>query len=61
MAITTGTICLHKKSEQFYTVIGSCRLEHNNEPAFLYIDQQGTIWARSKDEFLDGRFEEMNF
>ena len=47
----------HLKSGGTYSVIGTCQLEATNEPAFLYRSHHdGTVWARSKSEFLDGRF-----
>lgn len=51
---------LHKNSGHVYIIVGECRLEASNEPAFLYLlkeDRVGIPWARAKDEFLDGRFE----
>jgi hypothetical protein len=53
-----GTVWRHKKSGGVYTVIGTCRLEATNAPAYLYTSTaNGVIWARDMDEFLDGRFE----
>ena len=53
----TGTNWRHIKSGGMYTVLGMCRLEHNGCPACLYQGLDGVVWARDKDEFLDGRFE----
>lgn len=50
----------HVKTGNIYTVVGACRLEHSNSPAYLYMDKAGIIWARDKDEFLDGRFEPLD-
>lgn len=46
----------HVKTGGEYTVIGECRLEATNEPAIVYRSAHGTVWARSKQEFFDGRF-----
>lgn len=49
----------HLKTHHVYFIVGQCRLEATNEPAFLYVradDRSGIAWARAKDEFLDGRF-----
>lgn len=48
-----GTRWRHKKTGRLYTIIGSCRLEHDASPAYLYIDEDGVTWARNKDEFMD--------
>lgn len=48
----------HVKSGKVYRVIGiptRIRLEHNNEPAYMYTDGN-EIWVRSMREFEDGRF-----
>jgi hypothetical protein len=47
----------HVKTGGIYTVIGECRIEAINAPAYLYRSAEGVVWARPKDEFLDGRFE----
>lgn len=56
------TLWKHIKTGVVYKIVGECILEASNEPAFLY---QATetgfleplpVWARSKKEFLDGRF-----
>lgn len=52
-----GSQWLHVKSEKRYTIIGTCRLEKENAPAYLYKGDDGVVWAREKDEFLDGRFQ----
>lgn len=51
-----GSEWLHIKSGHSYRIIGACRLEHSNAPAYLYVGEDGTVWARDMDEFLDGRF-----
>ncbi len=58
----------HIKSNTFYFIMGECRLEATNEEAYLYELRDGLnpyqkikgvpVWARSKSEFLDGRFEQ---
>jgi len=55
-------VWLHKKTGREYVVEGVCTLEHSNKPAYLYRSYQeggddGVLWARDKEEFLDGRFE----
>lgn len=55
---TRGSVWRHLKSGRVYTVVGHCRLEASGEPAVLYCrPEDGTLWVRSTDEFLDGRFE----
>jgi len=59
-----GSVWRHKKTGSVYTIIGACRLEHSNAPAYLYRlahDPDGITWARDMDEFLDGRFEKITF
>lgn len=53
-----GTRWRHLKTGHLVTIVGSCRLESTNEPAYLY-NHDGVIWARSMDQFLDGRFEKI--
>lgn len=56
-----GTVWRHTKSQKIYTIIGECRLEASNEPAVLYTaPQDRVVWARGKDQFLDGRFKQIN-
>ena len=56
-----GTAWRHLKTDRVYTIVGVCRIEGNNEPAFLYELEPGEIvWARPMDEFLDGRFERVS-
>ncbi|ADZ70685.1 DUF1653 domain-containing protein [Polymorphum gilvum] len=49
----------HRKTGGTYTIIGQCRIEATGADAFLYQGTDGTIWARPKEEFLDGRFERL--
>jgi hypothetical protein len=54
---TSGSVWQHMKSGHVYSVIGTCRLEATNAPAVLYArPEDGFVWARDMDEFLDGRF-----
>jgi hypothetical protein len=60
MTTRSGTVWRHKKTGGLYTIMSECRLERTNEPMFIYLAHyDGTLWARAKDEFLDGRFEEI--
>jgi hypothetical protein len=53
----TGTRWKHVKTGGEYTVVGACRIEATNVPAYLYrSEKDGTVWARPMDDFLDGRF-----
>lgn len=55
-----GTVWKHVKSGTDYLIAGECRLEATGEPAYLYKRMDGIIlWARDKEEFLDGRFEKL--
>lgn len=57
-----GTVWRHRKTGHVYTIIGTCRLEATNAPAYLYRrPEDGITWARDMDEFLDGRFERIEF
>lgn len=53
---TVGSRWRHVKTGREYTIIGKCRLEGTNTPAYLYVGEDGIAWARDMDEFLDGRF-----
>ena len=56
-----GTVWRHKKTGKAYTIMGTCRLEATNVPAFLYRSMEtGIVWAREMAEFLDGRFEKID-
>ena len=51
---------IHCETRYVVIIIGECRLEATNMPAFLYVrwdDPEGMPWALHKGEFLDGRFE----
>jgi len=58
---TPGSLWTHRKTAHIYVVIGECQLEATNRPAVLYRQinhpDGGKLWARDRDEFLDGRFE----
>lgn len=50
---------LHKKTGRVVILVGECRLEATNMPAYLYVheDEPDDLpWARDKDKFHDGRF-----
>jgi len=50
----------HLKTGGEYTLVGTCRIEATNVPAYAYkSDVTGTVWVRPMDEFLDGRFEKI--
>jgi len=61
-----GTEWEHVKSRTTYAIVGECQLEATNEPAYLYhlaywkVLEPRLVWARSKREFLDGRFKKLN-
>lgn len=56
-----GSIWRHIKTGHVYAITGTCRLEHSNEPAYLYCrPEDGVTWARNMDQFLDGRFERLD-
>ena len=62
MANYQSSVWRHNKTNHRYVIVGECRLEHSNAPAFLYtrIDvPDGIVWARDRDEFLDGRFDRL--
>ncbi|MFV1851621.1 MAG: DUF1653 domain-containing protein [Thalassospira sp.] len=53
-----GSLWRHVKSGGEYQVIGACRIEATNTPAYLYRSTEtGQVWCRPLDEFHDGRFE----
>ncbi|WP_209000060.1 hypothetical protein [Pannonibacter tanglangensis] len=54
-----GSLWRHRKTQGVYRIVGRCRIEASGLHAFLYQGQDGTIWARPVDEFLDGRFERL--
>ena len=57
-----GSTWRHVNTGRVYALVGKCRLEHNNAPAYLYRrTEDGITWARDMDEFLDGRFERISF
>ena len=52
-----GTDWQHVKTGGKYAVVGECVIEATMKVAFLYKSHKtGIVWARPKDEFLDGRF-----
>jgi hypothetical protein len=65
MKFEVGQIVKHVKTGGIYHIIGTpkdnYRLEHNNQPAYLYQSIEGDIyanpiWVRSQSEMEDGRF-----
>lgn len=65
MKFEVGQIVKHVKTGVIYHIIGTpkdnYRLEHNNQPAYLYQSIEGDIyanpiWVRSQLEMEDGRF-----
>ncbi|WP_439527400.1 hypothetical protein [Pannonibacter sp.] len=54
-----GSLWRHRKTQGVYRILGKCRIEATGTDAFLYQGDEGTIWARPMDEFLDGRFERL--
>lgn len=51
----------HKKTNNYYFVIGEGTLENTLEDAIVYKDiKSGRVWIRPKKEFMDGRFEKVN-
>ncbi len=55
-----GTHWRHKKTNGKYTIVGQCMIEATATAAYLYQGHDGRIWARPKDEFMDGRFERLD-
>lgn len=54
----------HKKTGGVYIVMDEIKLQtakpiEDMAELVLYMAVDGTMWARPKDEFLDGRFEEI--
>lgn len=54
----------HKKRGSTYIVIENALLQTDKPitdmtPLVIYIAADGTVWVRPRDEFLDGRFEEI--
>ena len=55
-----GSVWRHLKTGHVYAIVGICKLEHSNAPAYLYRRPEEDITlARDMDEFLDGRFERL--
>jgi hypothetical protein len=55
---------IHKKTGGHYIVMGMVKLQTakpvgDMAELVLYIAENGSMWVRPKDEFLDGRFEEI--
>lgn len=64
MLCEAGTLWVHKKTGNVYSIVGPCQIEATWEPGLLYVRVNnpdalppiGPI-VRSRQEFLDGRFE----
>lgn len=56
------SLWLHLKTSHSYVIVGHCILEATGEPGILYSDVTGNkdVWARAREEFLDGRFVPIN-
>lgn len=51
----------HRKTDNYYFIIGEVVLENTLEEAIIYKDiKSGRVWVRPKKEFMDGRFEKVN-
>lgn len=56
----------HKKRGTVYIHMGSARIQTSTplkdmDEVEIYIAEDGSIWARKKDEFYDGRFERIKY
>ena len=54
-----GTVWKHLKTGQMFSIVGKCRIESDWSEGVLYARTDGVNVepiARSKNEFLDGRF-----
>lgn len=71
-AIPGARIVRHKKRGSSYRVIGEGKMQSEHwragdnpeayvdmEPVMIYEDEAGDFWVRPKDEFEDGRFEDI--
>jgi hypothetical protein len=57
-----GETYRHKRRGGTYTVVGRATLQAgepvgDNQELVVYLGEDGQLWARSSNEFLDGRFE----
>lgn len=60
------TLYRHKKRGSVYELVGVGQLQasdisllKDDAPMTIYEDETGKLWVRHRDEFLDGRFEEI--
>ena len=51
-----NSIVTHLKSGNTYVIVGHGNLEKDCIPAYFYGNSYKEMWARSKEEFEDGRF-----
>lgn len=55
--IRVGDTVFHKKSRGTYEIIAFAVHERTEEALVIYQHEgNGSIWARNRDEFMDGRF-----
>lgn len=56
-----GELYLHVKRGSIYKTIMETKMKCGGHwiEAMLYIDPDGKLWVRSKEEFFDGRFKLM--
>lgn len=58
--ISKGEILRHKKTNGLYEIVEIGTEEKDLSEAVIYKSlQDGKIWIRNKEEFLDGRFEKV--
>lgn len=58
--ISKGEVWRHKKTDGLYKIIEIGIEEKDLTEAIVYKSlQDGKIWIRNKEEFLDGRFEKV--
>lgn len=58
--ISKGEIWRHKKTNVLYEIVEIGTEEKDLSKAVIYKSlQDGKIWIRNKEEFLDGRFEKV--
>jgi hypothetical protein len=54
-----GTRWLHKATGSVYTIICNATNEADMKPVVVYLGDDGRIWVRRADLFLDGRFQRL--
>lgn len=64
--MTKGRFWRHVKRGSHYEVVGTAELQSSGGPVkegrslVVYLSQDGKLYARPLDEFLDGRFESIS-